>query len=1280
MSNRAGVLLFLLIFASTVSFSADLFLEKFERPWNTEYKWPGNYSVVDYTFSPPLEPGWNAYMLQQSLDGLSTGNATLYQNISGCVGGAKANYTKAVEAYAKISEFTDYGLLPYSIDIAGICTQMGSEPESCTCKLIGNTLECLNVSKGIRYAIALRLFSQDYSKAWKGTIDNALDCLAFGGEALNDALSRLELDYDAVNYSGACDSSMSGFETCQNVSFFMNALETNGSAEKYREFAGVRGALAGDANEVHADLPKIEFSWASNAIWADDGLVSRIGALDDALAMHYQRAENSYALVSGECDSQMTDAENAQAGVELNELWRIVASPAFADIVGSETTPIAEKVDAARGHIALAQESRSSAMEVHTGAGQGYLRDAIRNMSYGERLANASADEFNGALDDAKTIVADYRERAQAWIAKVDVKFGAGVWPEKVIALNETAGRDFQAGEKAEKLGVKFEYYVDAILKAQEAYAVSAESEMNTSMGALVQCADVKQLIGRAKTDELDVTQEEIMLSILENSGNASEAELGCEDVMESITASAEYRYRELADSRAESVRLIWVCGSDCDDLKIEMDRAETGVVADGNILYPEAIGSLKRLRDEYLSKKQDASESIANQVGKYLEVRENLFVENAALDTPSVARLGVEAINNVDYPGSDLVFEIESAVEFEKGDAVVGGSNIRGTAYADGKLSIYMKAINASGRETFVFERNSTLLATKKTTTKTYGQADYTASIEETRDVVCGAGLPGFYVPPEWESLSIDGENIRLLDGYAAKRIDEGAYVFKSKYTVADAYARRVSSNMSTEAGNRVYYMYDVELTPALGMENLETFAAIPENPCVKEKKVITVSGNRLEALETADGFAVQLFALSAGKPAVFEVSYEVDNSSGYVESELARLGALNLSSDSGRILAEARGAFMNNQTSLAVMKLQELQEQITVEESELAKLQSEYDGYYPPAAAELKELEDVLETYVDDGFAGRLEARRDYLEDLVASTAGSASTEKVLLLKAYDKKWLPTELKAFKQNASASIGKMWGAYLDSKSESAELDGQFTGTRELYDRFEASGSLRDGYALLISLVDLREEMTKMESALTAQNMGLLTDADALEARLGERLKTYSNEYADAKGSRFESDFNMTPSQAQGILKQLEAATKKGDAEATKKAYNETMKAEEGVDAVLGYLEGACKRNLHQLNSTLESSGGKLAEKDSKKALALVSEIETHVKNEEWVKALKKEDDVYKIIAGASAGGNYDIVLWLSAVFVVCVAAVYYFKRGTVGKKPRVLRKLEKAV
>lgn len=1264
-----------------LSYAIEPLPASFERPWDSEYRWPQNASVVDYSYSPPLAPAWNVRVLRNSLSSLDLSSIEYPYSKSIEIRAAEANYTIAENADARIEEFARMGILPYFMDVNSACGEYGVL--NCSCVIVGAMVTCdIPGAEAVRYAIALRLFSSDYSAGWKGTMDSALDALEAGASEMNGALYDLEQEYREADYAGVCEQDVSGHGACENASLFLSAIAANSTAPQYVEFTSIKKALAQDAEGVHADVPLLETGWIVNALGdGNTGEIGRVAGLSRSVAAQLSEKLDDYAVLLRETDAALDEAKSANASAAYHELWRIRAGPSFGGIVGDEYLAVSEKMARGRERLAAGANNRSASGYAYAYQKRGYLHDAIEDAANAKALAAAAKADFESAQADASSLVEDYEARAQDALDSVAGKFGNGVWPARAKVLYASAAADFEAGRREKRLGYKFEHYVSAIREANDALAVSLEGETDTNWTSIYTCGMAESLIDAAKKDGIDTSAEEAMYSVLSRSQNASERIEMCNRVMESVIWSAKAKYAGLEAKRAEALHMLELCGTDCNDLQVMMEEAEQGLVSGGNVLYPEAIGSLKTLSEKYAYIRQKYLESIRLQVGEHLIVRRYFFAEDPVLDEQAEARLQVEVINEIQYPGEDIRIEVESPVEFSEEDAVQGADALRGVAYVNGRLKLYIGEIPADGRLTFVFEKRRVLLKTQSMEAHAHGSVDGSALVEETRTVISETDLDGFYVPTGWKALVVDGVPASMDNGFVRKELDAGTHTFRASYEAQDAYTAIVCGNSSTLVGQRTYQKYQMCVAPGISMDYAMLEVVVPDAPSVKEKRAIALTGEKIDSTAIPAGLLLKIYNLKAAKEARFEVSYYADNSSEYVESQIEQLESQNLSNETSVLVDAAALALAQNDTARAVWLINLAYAQIAKEEKESAKLRREIDAYYSDVIAELERISNVLGNGTEtNALTGALSARREFLQGLLQGVEGKGLSDQANELEKYDKGWLPNLLRDFKKNASQELNTEYAAYLDSKIENLTIATEFGEARQMYDRFDASGALEDAYALASEIKMLREATDAIYEKITAENAIALARCRSWIDAINDLMKKYGNEYGEAKGSRFESMFALTPDEVKTAVKQaesnLKAQQRSAPAALSGTECNLTY-VFETMNQTIGELRGSAMRNSENARRALNLASG-LPEKDLKEARGLESELASAITNENWVKALKAGDEILKIAASAGSGMNYDAIVWLSAIFVAAAIAVYYFKQRKGGGEKKVWRKLEK--
>ncbi|MEW6528656.1 MAG: hypothetical protein AB1391_02090 [Candidatus Micrarchaeota archaeon] len=1284
MLGKIGFGFVLLIFIS-LSFGIDAFLENFEKPWNYEYKWPNNASVVDYSLVPILSPAWNVYAAQTSLDTLAITAIEDPYSQTTRITNAKKNYYETKNIVAQITEFVDYGTLPFIVAPDKFCTNLLElDAQQCMCALGLNPMECAGMSKEFRYMLAKRIFSNDYAALWKWTMNLSLNALENSSSDLNKAIYALESNYDEVAFSGICELGSVGYEICENVSLFFAAL--NGSNIKnYEDFGKIRSALVSNYFSVYDDVPHIEFGWLINLIGGEKNANTAIGKiklLDSKLNEYSNAMKRRYNALSDEVKVVINEAEVLGKSVSAERLEKIYASPFFKDIVGNDVASVNERCEKGRTLLSLARANKSSAEFAQMYREKDYLRASIVNMNDARVSARIAKNEFDIAKDNAKEIVSSYEISAEEWLSKVENRFMNTIMPERASAFYDLAKNNFIDGKNADRIGDKFERYASAIKNAKSAYLILPENEKDTNWTSIVSCSEAENLMTRANKDEIDTIRERALYSILTKNNNVSELISGCDNIKERIIDSAKYKYSELDGLMNEISRFIALCGSDCEDLKSELKAKQHGIAINGALVYPDCIGSLKELQDSLIDIKNDVVKNIKSLVGNHLFVRKTFFADHAVLDRATNVRLEITVANTVEYPGENLRVDIETPIEFSLEDAVYGANDLRGVVYLNGKLSIYIKSINASERKMFIFEKDNVLLKTNKITKKAFGEEDYSARIIENRDVVCTNDITNFYIDEKWGMLLIDGGPVALDNGFVRKYISKGEHKFEARYSVVDAYSKQITGNTSTKAGERIYYKYMIELAPKIDMEYVQIFAPMASNNYIKEKKVITVTGEKINTVESTTGFVIKIFGLLQNKPASLEINYYVDNSSEYAKEEIDKLEKLNLSNVSKAIINEAKGALLQNDGQTVVEKIQNVYENIEREKIDVAKMQKRCDEYHALISQELNKIENVLgvkeerdsDAKEKNEFTDTLFMRYNFLKDILNELDGKTLVEQLTILETYNSKWISNYLQTFKKNASAKINIMYAKYLEIENNyknydnsyiDDELATEFVLLKNLYRKFDIGNLLEDGYALATAIEKTAVHMEDLEKRIAAKHSWVISDIDALRNGIGESLKKYGNEYSNAKGTRFESFFKIKNDDAQNILKQADSALKKRDItniNTISKLYQKLLAIDNNITTTLSYLETRASNDSVQVRNIVSLSSKKLPEKDYKKISSLIITMDDYLSKTEWIKTMKTQDEILKIISSYETNTNYDVVLWLSGIFVCGVIMLYYFK------------------
>ncbi|MDD5336956.1 MAG: hypothetical protein PHS02_00545 [Candidatus ainarchaeum sp.] len=1276
MLKRAVFGLFMLVL---LSFSTEFLPERFDRPWNA-YGWPGNTSVVDYRFAPPLDPGWDSDVLQYSLDRLQLEKAESYNWAGGNLSSAEANYTKAEWTKEQIDAFTQGGVLPYFVDVGAICSAYGTM--NCSCLVLGSMVTCdVPYAEGVRHAIALRIFSREYSGAWKGTMNGALAELETRLHAMNNVLDGMESNLAEAEYAGICGIETNGHEACDNASNFIYAASTNSTAKAYGGFTKLKGLCWEGTKGVKEDAPSIEVGEALRLLGDEnDGEIARALALNNSLGKHISDSKSAYQGLRKNANEHMGAANTKAAEAERGELWRITVGPSLGNMGGGDETSVSDRIARAKTEMDDGERALEDADSVYAYGNEGYLSGATGEIQHAVELLSYAETDFDQAEQEAGTITESYGNKADQQIRAAAEKFGSGTWPAKATALYAKAAEKIEEGKLEEKTGLKFEYYVAAIEYAKEIQAIDPASQPDTNWTAIAACKKTRNMLDNAKKDSVDVSYEESWFAVASRSNNATELIEECGAIGERVVENARYKYSGLEDARTETVRLIVLCGTDCSDLEAMLESSEKGVVSQGRVLYPDAVGSLAMLEQRYAYLTGKAQESIGLQVGRYLRIKPSFFSTWASLDQASENELDVEITNTVEYAGNEVQASFNSPLEFSAEDEKTGNSNLRGTTYLTGKMTLYLRQIGPLETQEFIFKRNETVLRTLNLEKKAFGNDDGSANAQESRIAESTVAISGFFAPPQWETLAVDGADVALESGFASWHLDAGRHSLDAEYVVLDAYETGTYQNASNLVGQRVYQKYDDYLKPKLDMDQAVLYVSLPDGSSVRELDVISLSGERLVHEARGGGVGITIYGLKKGKEAKYEISYYIDNSSSYLRQEIEALKGENLSAKTMGFIYEAEALLDSGDVAGAAVKIKQAYGQMDLERAEQSKLQKEYDAYFASFSAEIRGLDQVVDGRTGTEFKDQLVSRQKYLKELNATLEGESLDGKVATLRGYDVGWIQDNLKAYKKNASTTMNRMKAAYLGIGEDEQHLNAEFADLQEAYNKLDASGSLDDAYELDIVMAETRKNLAGFFGNRSAANQAMLEECASAYGNLYNLSKAYLREYDAAKGSRFESMFPTTGDELKAFMKQVDGELKKGNWSAAKKDCQRISVAQEQVAGLIEQLDKKAEDNYDAAKALGESNRGQLSEKNAKSVDGLLSKTEDSIYNGERVMALKNADAAMKELSSASEAGNYDIVLWGAMVLVLATAVVYYFKGKPREKAHKTYRKLEKAV
>ena len=1109
--------------------------------------------------------------------------------------------------------------------------------DSCLLRMLGS-LGVFPVSPAQSF---IGLFSKTsectrYRERWKQSVGYFLDAAESSLSAAEDSVAEAGEAYDSLVFSGLCESDYfgPGSEGCSGIRNSM--LGANGDIKEgdYGKYALALDKMSELESGLHAHVPDLSAARTIvDLAWKDGGIVDSFGAVK---AMAESMEENA----SAEFHSRYSSAQAAKASMQsrLGQLEKkgflaIGRSPSGSSEAGSISTRFSESKRSAQEISLLISGSKADFESVHR---PGYLASSVDEATLADEMLDELSARLSELDEDAERTVSEQEEETLAELeyARAFVRERGG---SESLSYLERAEATFDNAARAPSLGKRFELLSESAALARSAKARDAGQELAESASL----STLKELIRKAELDGINAAPEKEAVQVLE-SLPAPVASVKAKEFMDSLVSRSRSAYEpDLAEQRRRILEKISLAGPDAADLESDLGRIEKGLVSEGAVIFPDAIGSLSSLASDYGSLESELDAYMLEIVGNSMSATADPLVIGAKLDAPSEVILELVLTNPTSYsaknvqarillgrPFSFMLSEISSARE-----------EVASVRMAEGNRVMMLTLPEVAPYETrrVTFSKMQVLARKLRETASSEG---------------LGGGLAAVSREIEFE-LETDVKSITLPDGIPNPKIDgqaktgplaAGKHILVSEAVLEDAYLESVENVRVYGIGLNSKVEFDIAIEPSIDLVKVPVFIDSLNDSGISSFEITSASGetvkNKRRVSDTQ--VAAEIGGLKKGRRALIRVSYLVENTRNLVERQLAIFGALNLSDAAGAIFEKAKGEAASGNYPEALSLLEKSKAAQKEAEAREAKNLEKFRSLSGSAMDQIALLESVVsESALNDTFIQKLGSRKSELEKALAASNETDFTG----LEKLDGKWLERELGALRKE-------IYKKYNDLK-ERFYLAGNFSTPPEFLAFEESLIALESGenpeYA-----VDALEALDRVSSLVELQETSFRSEKESLTGTLG-RAKAgllsswdaYSRQSSAAKGTDFSSMFSETERSVNSLIKEAESSV--DDPHAFAEALEKIGTMEEKLDGTMESLKEAALSRISLIEETPGNS-------------VRIAELRLLVERGDYVNALRGAASLSKEPEKETGDDPSLPIIGLTALAILGAAGFYMMK------------------
>ncbi|MEW6035048.1 MAG: hypothetical protein AB1529_00405 [Candidatus Micrarchaeota archaeon] len=1150
-------------------------------------------------------------------------------------------------------------------EASGSAAEAAAAKDRCVMNLIAS-LGAIPWSPGTPFLAAFSGSSgcMAYKTHWKGAVSATLSALEKSQDSAAQSVASARSAYEDMIFMGLCDGNYTGpgSEDCGELSGAFSAIDGNITEGGYGKYALLQEYSFRLKASLRNPVPDLSFSQPMLAmVWADDGVVAIFGGARTLALRAANSSESGYREIFDNASLKKSGTEKLLQALASQKLYLVDEAPSGFDAreAGSIEENLASLGEEKAGlDIALAE-----AKNEHGRTGKrGYMARAVALAADADDGYRKLADSLEELREDAQEAATQERDEAESELGKAGREFSSGPPGSEAATYLEQARLMLEKGDSAATIGERFSFYSKAAALAR---AAGSSESLAGEASAASSLASLEELVRDAGKDGINVAEQKGALSLIKSLPPA-QAEAAAQEAMDAIISKAKAKYDDgILSARSRINDKLALAGPDAADLATDLERLEGGLILDGTVSYPDAIGFLGGLSSGYSALEETLDTYMSEIVGNAMSAQAKPLFGPVRLDEPAYITLDLVLSNPRPYNASHVEASVALASDFGllHSDIVSGREDVESVRWKDGALLLSFPSVGPYDVRRVIFEKEATLATTTSSTSKAEGIGDGRAVVSETVQFELAQDIPALHLPDGYEDAVIDGLP-------ASRPLGAGHHALSSERTVEDAYTETTGEPRVYRLGTTTYVEYEIRLMPAMDLGSV--FIAIDSlnDSRVSSMDVVSATGEFVKDVKRTSGtqYSAKVVGLKKGKETVVRVSYRVDDTESFVEEQLSYLAGQNMSAGAKEFLEQASFQAASGNHSQALGLIERALSKSREDEKSAARLEEEAGELESEIRAELVALDSALSSqHADSSFIQKLSSRKSELEKLLAESSSGNASRKIGALGKADMKWLEKELNSFRKDSYKQYnGLRERLYAAGESGTPQ---EFTDFEEALRKLESGGRLEyaveasDALHLAEAVVEAKENDGESERGRLAEQF------EEMEASTLDTLERYSRQASAAKGTDYSSLFTESEKKVDALLQDAEKSLS-GDTSLATPKLEALKRSRDRMELVLDTLRNESESKLSMLGSLMAS-----AKVDGERRQFLSERLESMrgmVSAGDYVNALRAGSALGKELDGDPApAGEGLMVLGLSALAILAAAGFYISSR-----KKKELRKL----
>ncbi len=993
----------------------------------------------------------------------------------------------------------------------------------------------------------------DYKNNWILVVDKALDEVELSVTEEKKAKSELRGQFDRLRFLGLCNQNYSG-KGSQYCNQMEMVLTDNNTAIL------LENSLLELEEQLENPVPILNQS--HQIVSLNRKLISDYNNLSLLANISVKEAESELQRLKITTNERQNEIDDLLDTLE-NEKIYLVKDGSFGNSIVSVVSVENMYFDSLTEYNVLGDKRNRILIDSESKFEQGHLANSIVGLQLLDEDLNLLYGNVNDLRILAKNTTDQQREAALEEISGA----GPGLSPESKELLDRAENLILK-GDSSKYLGDKYTFYRAAAESARQA---QNSKSFSVQEGTNQKIAELERLISLAEMDQINVESEKSSLEMIKKLSD-TDIDIHTESAISSIVAKSINQYGHLEKERVAILDQIELSGDLALDLLTDLQKAENGIVENGRLMMPDSIGKLHELEEIYAYIQKELDFHISSIVANSMSTRCNPLFSSVKLDLPAEISLDLVLSNPREYQAKNVTVFIPCDISFDYSDL---STTEAVSIYYDNGIYLIFPSVKPFEVKRLSFEKNSTIAYTHERKIESEALGDGVVRVVRVVDFELDFPIP---------HLELDPGPDYLIDGNPPGPLARGSHQLRSTEIINEAYILETRNIQSYKQGMNSIVEYNLDIKSQVDLEELDVIIDAPSK--IEKFHSYAITGGHVSSYKKISDsqYAIRLKSIENSTLTTIKISYEVENISSYLSSQIAQYEIKNLSDAAYPYFATAKALFNSGNYSDALEQFAMLDRVLSAENKENEKLNMKVQDLKSSIRSEFEELANYSSSHP---FFEKLNARKEELKRVLDEIDSLDPDSSLELLKDIDPNWVKKELTSLKKESYKEFNGLKEKYYSFGNFGTPSE--FGSFEEALHKLEAGFRIEYGEDLVNELLGVRSLVSKEENIYQEKISDMENKQDSIRREVENIFEQYSRLSSSAKGTDYSSIFTVSEKKVDSQLKDLGLAKEPNFFQNRYRDLNETKNRMLGI---ISSLENESESKLMLVESLYKESKG----------------------------------------------------------------------------------------